>query len=73
MKRATVLVLAALLALLLGLSGCGSEKTVRFGTGGIGGTYYAYGTALAQMISEENDKLSSRSRPPRAPPQICVF
>lgn len=58
MKRATVLVLAALLALLLGLSGCGSEKTVRFGTGGIGGTYYAYGTALAQMISEENDKLS---------------
>ena len=40
------------------LTGCGGEKSasnaIRFGTGGTGGMYYAYGTALAKMIDAES-------------------
>ncbi|MBQ7624225.1 MAG: TAXI family TRAP transporter solute-binding subunit [Clostridia bacterium] len=53
MKRAFALALA-LTMLICCFTACGGEKALRFGTGGVGGTYYAYGNALAQMISEEN-------------------
>lgn len=39
-------------------AGCGENPVgdkIRFGTGGIGGKYYVYGSSLAQMI-EENEK-----------------
>lgn len=53
MKK-TVRFLAAFLAVfLLVLSGCGGgNREIRFGTGGMGGNYYAYGNALAQIIEE---------------------
>ena len=45
------------MALCLGLVSCGSFRgEIRFGTAGIGGTYYAYGAALAQMMEETNDQ-----------------
>ena len=56
MRRAVAIVLTLLL--LCGLAGCRQRDALRFGTGGVGGTYYAYGTALAQLISEENEQLS---------------
>ena len=57
MKRVLALTLALTL-LVCCLTACGGGKTLRFGTGGVGGTYYAYGNALAQMISEENESMS---------------
>ncbi|MCI9351805.1 MAG: sodium/glutamate symporter [Lawsonibacter sp.] len=40
--------------LLSSLSGCGkAEDALRFGTGGTGGTYYAYGSALAPQIEAD--------------------
>ena len=38
-------------------TGCGkSEKEISFGTAGIGGKYYAYATAMADMISIDNSE-----------------
>ena len=40
--------------LLAGLTGCGRDADpLRFGTGGTGGTYYAYGSALAPKLEPE--------------------
>lgn len=54
MKALKLLLLLPIIALLVG---CGGEKsannTVRFGTGGTGGMYYAYGTELAKMIQAD--------------------
>ncbi len=40
--------------------GCGSDNSanqaVRFGTGGTGGMYYAYGSELAKLIQADNEK-----------------
>ena len=53
--RAAALVLA--LALLCGLCGCGASGSgeLRFGTGGVGGTYYSFGSSLSQMLSEDEE------------------
>ncbi|MBE8955324.1 MAG: TAXI family TRAP transporter solute-binding subunit [Quinella sp. 2Q5] len=51
-----ILKLLILLPLIL-LVGCGGEKSagdIRFGTGGSGGMYYAYGTELAKQIKADN-------------------
>ena len=54
MKALKLLLLLPIIALLVG---CGSEKSagnaLRFGTGGTGGMYYAYGTQLAKMIDAQ--------------------
>ena len=54
MKALKLLLLLPIIALCFG---CGGEKSasnaIRFGTGGTGGMYYAYGTALAKMIDAE--------------------
>ena len=54
MKAVKLLLLLPIIALLIG---CGGEKSagnaIRFGTGGTGGMYYAYGTELAKMIDAE--------------------
>lgn len=53
MKRRICLILGLCILLLLSLSGCSSQQTLRFGTGSEGGTYYAYGTALAPSLEED--------------------
>jgi hypothetical protein len=50
MKKTIATILA--LALIFSLAACGSgEKDLRFVTGGEGGTYYAFGTVIAQHAS----------------------
>lgn len=52
-RRMFALLLPAAM-LLSSLSGCGkAEDALRFGTGGTGGTYYAYGSALAPQIEAD--------------------
>ena len=63
MKRLTALLLTAVLA--LSLAACGSSASgsgesegggsLTFATGGESGTYYAYGTVLAQHVSDKTD------------------
>ncbi len=51
-KKLLSLLLAAVLALTI--AGCGKDSgEVRFGTGGTGGTYYAYGSVLGEVLSTE--------------------
>ena len=47
---ASLLVLVILLA---ALTGCAGSQNVRLATGGNTGTYYAYGTAMAQLLGEK--------------------
>ena len=58
MKKIFLLILF-LIPCSLFLSGCGGEnsasKAVRFGTGGTGGMYYAYGTELAKMFQSNGN------------------
>lgn len=53
--RIKPLLLASLLA--VALPGCsrGDSSPIRLGTGGIGGTYYSYGTAFCQQVGEDTD------------------
>ena len=55
MKALKLLLLLPIIALLVGCGG--GEKSagnaIRFGTGGTGGMYYAYGTELAKMIQAD--------------------
>lgn len=53
MKRWSILALSVLL--ILSLAGCGQSSELRLGTGGIGGTYYAFGNALSQQLGEESE------------------
>lgn len=54
MKAFKLLLLLPIIALLIGCGGENSaSKAIRLGTGGTGGMYYAYGTALAKMIDAE--------------------
>ncbi|MBR4153418.1 MAG: TAXI family TRAP transporter solute-binding subunit [Selenomonadaceae bacterium] len=57
MKALKLLLLLPIIALCFG---CGGEKSAnqatRFGTGGTGGMYYAYGTELAKMIQEDSSR-----------------
>lgn len=55
-RRMFALLLPAAM-LLSSLSGCGkAEDALRFGTGGTGGTYYAYGSALAPQIEADTGR-----------------
>ena len=57
MKALKLLLLLPIIALCFG---CGGEKAAnqatRFGTGGTGGMYYAYGSELAKLIQNEDAK-----------------
>ena len=57
MKKILLAILLFLVHGSLFLTGCGgdnsSDKATRFGTGGTGGMYYAYGTELAKLIQAE--------------------
>lgn len=54
MKKALCLVLA--LGMVFALCACGSaSKELTFGTGGESGTYYAFGTVIAQQVSSKTD------------------
>lgn len=56
-RRMFALLLPAAM-LLSSLSGCGkAEDALRFGTGGTGGTYYAYGSALAPQIEADTGRV----------------
>lgn len=60
MKKLKILgALTLLLALLLSLAGCEGKSTeLRLGTGGVGGTYYALGSALSVRTAEEKNGLT---------------
>ncbi len=51
MKKMISLALALCLALSLSLSGALADEGLTFTTGGTAGTYYAYGTVLAQDVA----------------------
>lgn len=54
MRKKAALILSVILA--LSLAGCGiGETKLRFGTGGIGGIYYAYGSVLGTLTEENLD------------------
>lgn len=57
MKKILLAILLFLVHGSLFLTGCGgdnsADKAMRFGTGGTGGMYYAYGTELAKLIQAE--------------------
>ncbi len=39
----------------MAFSGCGMKNTVQIGTGDVNGTYYAYGTELAEILNNNSD------------------
>ncbi|MBR2518660.1 MAG: TAXI family TRAP transporter solute-binding subunit [Selenomonadaceae bacterium] len=53
MKALKLLLLLPIIALCFGCGGQGANNDLRFGTGGTGGMYYAYGTELAKKISTD--------------------
>lgn len=60
MKFFKILLLVLLILMICGCGGGNEQKSaqnaIRFGTGGTGGMYYAYGTELAKLIQSEGDK-----------------
>ena len=56
MKALKLLLLLPIIALLVGCGGGekSASNAVRFGTGGTGGMYYAYGSEMAKLIQAEN-------------------
>ena len=58
MKALRLLLLLPIIALLVGCGGGekSANNAMRFGTGGTGGMYYAYGTELAKLIQAEDNK-----------------
>lgn len=59
MKALKLLLLLPIIALLVGCGGGekqAASNATRFGTGGTGGMYYAYGTELAKMLQAEGNK-----------------
>ncbi|MDD6211714.1 MAG: TAXI family TRAP transporter solute-binding subunit [Clostridiales bacterium] len=56
MKKPFYPILFLLIAVIVTASGCGTmsdRQELRFGTGGIGGNYYAYGSALSHFLEED--------------------
>lgn len=56
MKAFKLLLLLPLIALIVGCGGGekAASNATRFGTGGTGGMYYAYGSELAKLIQAED-------------------
>lgn len=59
-KKVLCMALAAVCALML--CSCRNANTLSLGTGGIGGNYYSYGSAYAQLVGSDNDKLTVNVR-----------
>lgn len=54
-KAGVCLIMAFLLA---GMTGCKmTDKNIRFGAAGVGGSYYTFATAYTQLVSQEDDKI----------------
>lgn len=53
-KGLCLLLAAAIAVTAAGCGGGGSSGELRFGTGGTGGTYYAYGSAMSQLLAGED-------------------
>ena len=59
MRKGKVAACLVICLLMLVLGGCGKTgNEIRMGTGGIGGTYYAYGSALGQILSEKQPDIT---------------
>jgi len=56
MKALKLLLLLPIIALCFGCGGNSDKAAIRFGTGGTGGMYYAYGTELAKMMQTEGKR-----------------
>lgn len=54
MKKSTILIIAILSIFALCMAGCGGSS-LPMATGGTTGTYYSYGAAAAQVISDNSD------------------
>ena len=53
MKKVLYILIAAISV--MAFSGCGMKNTVQIGTGDVNGTYYAYGTELAEILNNNSD------------------
>ena len=53
MKKVLYILIAAIS--IMAFSGCGMKNTVQIGTGDVNGTYYAYGTELAEILNNNSD------------------
>lgn len=59
MLRKKHMLLAVLLSMvMILLTACGDTKEYSFGTGNMGGNYYAYGNALAGLLKQEDEALT---------------
>lgn len=56
-KKKWIIPIIVSLALSLA-SGCGKTEKNELGTGGIGGTYYQYGTELSKAVAKDNSKIN---------------
>ena len=54
MKLLKLLVLLPIIALCFGCGSQSANNDLRFGTGGVGGMYYSYGTELAKMLANDD-------------------
>lgn len=57
-KTKTGILLLSSMICMLTASSCGKSNDISFGTGNIGGNYYAYGTVLSQLLQEDNEELA---------------
>ena len=53
LRRGVALVLGSLLMFSLAACGDSGTEEIRFGTGGTAGTYYSYGSALAELTASD--------------------
>ncbi|MBR2459966.1 MAG: TAXI family TRAP transporter solute-binding subunit, partial [Clostridia bacterium] len=52
MKKRAIVSLALLLVMIFGLVSCGGGTKMTMGTGGTGGTYFAFGAILSQYVEK---------------------
>ena len=57
-KRIVLIGFSVLLVIAIGLTGCSGKTTLKMATGGNTGTYYAYSSAVSQVLSEHISNIS---------------
>ena len=55
MKKRILSVVALALVLVMALASCGGTTKLTMGTGGTGGTYFAFGAVLSQYVEKNAD------------------